>query len=65
MEREQHKGNFKKPDICGKPCRLQADCRQHEKQETPLESAQEWEVIPDTHEGIVTQEEFDTVSRPI
>ena len=35
-EREQHKGNFKKPDICGKPCRLQADCRQHEKQETPL-----------------------------
>ena len=27
---------LEKPDICGKPCRLQADCRQHEKQETPL-----------------------------
>ena len=24
---------------------------------------EEWEVIPDTHEGIVTQEEFDTVQR--
>ena len=30
------RGIFKKPDICGQPCRLQADCSQHEKQETPL-----------------------------
>lgn len=36
MEREQREGHFKKPDICGQPCRLQADCSQHEKQETPL-----------------------------
>ncbi len=141
MEREQRKGHFKKPDICGKPCRLQADCRQHEKQEKTIQATkickhinkqhilrpaayavergetgyeryfegneenryiwsensvrgilrspiyagnlagykriaanmkskkrpsklpEEWEVISDTHEGIVTQEEFDTVQQ--
>lgn len=36
MGRKQYKEHSEKSDICGKPCRLQADCRQHEKQETPL-----------------------------
>ncbi len=38
LEREQREGHFKKPDICGKPCRLQADCRQHEKQEKTIQA---------------------------
>ncbi len=46
LEREQREGHFKKPYLCGKPCRLQADCRQHEKQETPSKLPEEWEVIP-------------------
>ena len=29
----------------------------------PSKLPEEWEVIPDTHEGIVTQEEFDTVQQ--
>ena len=36
LEWEQREEHFKKPDICGKSCRLQTDCRQYEKQETPL-----------------------------
>ena len=36
FEWEQREEHFKKPDICGKSCRLQTDCRQYEKQETPL-----------------------------
>ena len=31
----------------------------------PSKLPEEWEVIPDTHEGIVTQEEFDTVQQLI
>ena len=31
----------------------------------PSRATQEWEVISDTHEGIVTQEEFDTVQQLI
>lgn len=29
----------------------------------PSKLPEEWEVIPNTHEGIVTQEEFDTVQQ--
>ena len=36
LEWEQREEHFKKPDICGKSWRLQTDCRQYEKQETPL-----------------------------
>ena len=31
----------------------------------PSKLPEEWEVIPDTHEGIVTQEEFDIVQQLI
>lgn len=65
MEWEQREEHFKKPDICGKSCRLQTDCRQYESKKRPSKLPEEWEVIPNTHEGIVTQEEFDIVQQLI
>ena len=65
MEWEQREEHFKKPDICGKSVGYKRIAANMKSKKRPSKLPEEWEVIPNTHEGIVTQEEFDIVQQLI